>query len=465
MTIDGEAVSSGEQIDVSDPSTEQVIGRVPVCSPQQLDDAMASAARAQVGWAASEVTRRRAVRALADAVEADIGELAALITAEQGRPLAGAVREVQSGITWLRYFADLSLPDEVVHDDADGKAVLTRKPLGVVAAITPWNFPLGLPLWKLGPALVAGNTVVLKPSPDAPLACMRLGEITRTVLPRGVVNVVNGGSSLGEQIVRHPVPRKISMTGSTAAGKNIASAAGPGLKRLTLELGGNDAAIVLADADIGAAAAGIAAIAMFNAGQACTAVKRVYVDAGIHDTFVRALVSEVRKQVVGPGTDPRATMGPISTRAQYERVVALLDDALASGAEQVTGGHPVGGPGWFVEPTVLVNAKPGMRIVEEEQFGPVLPVLTFSDVEDAVMQANSTPFGLGGSVWSSDVGVATTIAGRLECGLAWVNAHSRQAPWLPFGGVKDSGLGIENGREGLKQFTEVQVVHRPATSR
>jgi acyl-CoA reductase-like NAD-dependent aldehyde dehydrogenase len=464
MTIDGTDATSAEIIEVTDPATELVAGRVPACSPAQLDEAFAAAARAQPGWAASEEDRRKAVRRLADLVESATGELAALITVEQGRSLAGSAREVASGVSWLRYFADLQLPEEVVQDDNGTRAVLTRKPLGAVAAITPWNFPLGLPLWKLGPALVAGNTVVLKPSPDAPLACLRLGEIARSAVPPGVVNVVAGGAGVGQRMVTHPTPRKISMTGSTAAGKAIAAAAGAQLKRLTLELGGNDAAIVLADADIQATAAGIAAIAMFNAGQACTAVKRVYVDAAIHGDFVDALVAEVARLVVGPGTDPAATLGPVSTRAQYDRVTCLLGEALESGARAVTGGRALPGPGWFVEPTVLVEARAGMRIVDEEQFGPVLPVLSFADVSDAVAQANGTPFGLGGSVWGGDVDRAAQVAARLECGLAWVNAHSRQAPWLPFAGLKDSGLGVENGLEGLKEFTSIQVVHRPAAA-
>jgi acyl-CoA reductase-like NAD-dependent aldehyde dehydrogenase len=462
LTIGGRAVATAEWFDVVDPATGELVGTAPSATVADLDRAMDAAADAQHGWAAApEDERRAALHRLADVLDAATTELAALITAEQGKPIGWSVREVQSSLQWLRYFADLRPDLEVVQDDDVAYAVVQRRPLGVVAAITPWNFPLGLALWKLAPALVTGNTVVLKPSPYTPLTALRLGELTRDVLPPGVCNVVTGGNDLGRAMTSHPIPRKVSMTGSIAAGKQIAASAGADLKRVTLELGGNDAAIVLADADVATTAAGIAAIGFFNAGQACTAVKRVYVHERIFDELVDALAAAAAAHVVGPGTREGVTMGPLTTADQYERVVGMVGEATANGAVAAAGGRPVDGPGWFVEPTVLVGVKDDMRIVADEQFGPVLPVLPFSTEDDAIRRANDSTYGLGGSVWSSDVAHATDLAGRLECGIAWVNAHSRQAPNLPFGGVKWSGVGVENGVLGLHQFTDAHVVHAP----
>ncbi|MCW2697555.1 MAG: aldehyde dehydrogenase family protein, partial [Modestobacter sp.] len=328
--------------------------------------------------------------------------------------------------------------------------------------ITPWNYPLLLAGWKIGPALRAGNTVVLKPSPYTPLATLRVGEILNEVLPAGVVSVVSGGDALGAWMTTHPAVGKISFTGSVATGKAVMAAAAPGLKRLTLELGGNDAAIVLDDADPETIGKGLFWGAFINCGQICAGIKRIYVPESLHDDVVDVLTERARRVRVGPGTREGVHIGPIQNRPQFDRVSGLVADALAQGASAAAGGAPIEGPGYFFPPTVLTGAREGMRIVDEEQFGPAVPVLTYRDLDDAIGRANATPFGLSGSVWSSDVERATAVAEQLDCGTAFVNDHLALSPELPFGGSKESGLGVENGHWGLEEFTQLQVVHRPA---
>jgi acyl-CoA reductase-like NAD-dependent aldehyde dehydrogenase len=330
----------------------------------------------------------------------------------------------------------------------------------VVAAITPWNFPLGLAMWKIAPALRAGNTIVLKPSPFTPLATLRLGQLMNEVLPPGVMNVVTGGDNLGAQMTAHPVPRKISFTGSVAAGKKVALSGAQDLKRITLELGGNDAAILLDDVDIADVAAKLVPLAFFNTGQACALPKRIYAPAHLFDEVAEAFAQVASGMTVGGPDRPDAVLGPLSTRPQFDRVSELVADALDGGARALTGGHAVDGPGFFFEPTILTNVSEAVRIVNEEQFGPALPILPYDSVDDAVAAANDTNYGLCGSVWSSDADAATAVAERLECGSTFINTHAALQFDIPFGGSKWSGLGVENGLPGLLSFTEPQVVHR-----
>jgi acyl-CoA reductase-like NAD-dependent aldehyde dehydrogenase len=341
---------------------------------------------------------------------------------------------------------------------------LARRPLGVVAAITPWNFPLTLAFWKIAPALLAGNTLVLKPSPYTPLTTLKVGELLKDVFPPGVVNIVSGGDDLGAWMTTHPVPRKISFTGSVETGKKVALSAAPDLKRVTLELGGNDPAIVLDDADPAEVATAIFAGAFNNNGQVCSAIKRVYVPENLYDDVVDALAAHASSTKVGDGTEPDSQLGPINNAPQYERVKELVADAISGGAKAVTGGHPMDRPGYFFEPTILAGLTDGTRIVDEEQFGPALPVISYRDVNDAVERANATHFGLSGSVWGPDADRASEVAGQLECGTAWVNTHLALGPAQPFGGFKWSGIGVENGPWGLAEFSELQVVHRSRTA-
>ncbi|MGK5114633.1 aldehyde dehydrogenase family protein [Geodermatophilus sp. CPCC 205506] len=461
-TIGGRATEAPATFGVVDPATGAVFADAPDCTREQLDTALAAATAAGRAWRADEAALVSALYAMAEAIDAHAGELAALLTAEQGKPLSAAGIEVSETSRWLRAAAALELGEETILDDGRRTARLRRRAIGVVAAITPWNYPLLLAGWKLGPALRAGNTVVLKPSPYTPLATLRLGEVVNEVLPPGVVSVVSGGDALGAWMTGHPAVGKISFTGSVATGKAVMAAAAPDLKRVTLELGGNDAAIVLDDADPAAIGKGLFWGAFINNGQICAGVKRVFVPESLRDAVVDVLAERARRVRVGPGTLPGVHLGPIQNRVQYDRVRGLVADALADGASAATGGAPLEGPGYFFAPTILTGVREGMRVVDEEQFGPVLPVLTYRTVDEAVERANATRFGLSGSVWGTDLDRATDVAARLDCGTAFVNDHLALDPALPFGGSKDSGLGVENGPWGLEEFTQLQVVHRPA---
>ena len=391
---------------------------------------------------------------------ASAGELAPILTAEQGKPLGDANIEVFAAAIWCQYFANLETPPQVIQDDAEARVEVVRRPVGVVAAITPWNFPLTLAFWKIAPALLAGNTLVLKPSPFTPLTTLKVAEILRDTMPPGVLNVVSGGDQLGAWMTGHPVPRKVSFTGSIETGKKVAQSAAPDLKRVTLELGGNDPAIVLDDADPAVVSKAIFAGAFNNNGQVCSAIKRVYVPEALYDDVVEGLAAQASAIKVGDGTEADTKLGPINNAPQYERVKELVSDALFHGARAATGGSAMDRPGYFFEPTILAGLSDGTRIVDEEQFGPALPVISYRDVDDVVERANATHFGLSGSVWSSDSDRAAEVAGRLECGTAWVNTHLALSPQQPFGGFKWSGVGVENGPWGLAEFTEIQVVHR-----
>ena len=460
MTIDGQATPTAGTFDVLNPATNEVYAQAPECSQEQLDAAMESSAKAFRDWRADEGARRDALRQAAAILLGASGDLAPVLTAEQGKPLSDANLEIFAAGMWLQYYADLEVPREVIQDDDSAFVEVVRKPLGVVAAITPWNFPVTLASWKIAPALLAGNTMVLKPSPFTPLSTLKVGELLRDVFPPGVFNVVSGGDGLGAWMTSHPVPRKISFTGSVATGKKVAAAAAPDLKRTTLELGGNDPAILLDDVDAAEVADRVYRYAFANNGQICSAIKRVYVPEGIYNDVVDALATHARAAKVGPGTDPESQLGPINNRPQYERVSELVADALKGGARAAAGGKAIDGPGNFFEPTILADISDGTRIVDEEQFGPALPVISYRDLDDAVERANATHFGLSGSVWSGDADRAAQVAQRLECGTAWVNTHLALAPHQPFGGAKWSGLGVENGTWGLYGFTELQVLHR-----
>lgn len=460
MTIDGRAVRGSRTYPVLDPATEAEIGTAPDCAPAELDGAVEAAARAFRGWAADEPARRAALRAAAERIEAARDELAAVLTAEQGKPLKAAAAEVAGLAGSLRWFAALETGAEILRDDDDALVELRRRPIGPVAAITPWNFPLALAGYKLAPALLAGNTVVLKPAPTTPLATLRVGELLAQALPPGVLNVVSGRDPLGARLVAHPGIRKVSFTGSVASGRHVALAAAAGLKRVTLELGGNDPAILLDDADVADTVRRLFWTAFENNGQTCLAVKRVYVPRALHDEVVAAFAARAAKVRVRDGRDPEAQLGPLHSRMQLDRVTALLEGALADGAQLAAGGARIGERGFFHQPTIVAGARDGMALVDEEQFGPVLPIVAYDDEAAALAAANATHFGLGASVWSADPERAAAVGAAVESGTLWINAHLRVSDAQPFGGVKWSGAGLENGRAGWEAFTEVQVRHR-----
>jgi acyl-CoA reductase-like NAD-dependent aldehyde dehydrogenase len=459
MTIDGKAVAGQASFDVINPATGRPFAKAPECTRDELDAAMHSAAAAFRPWSRDEARRRQALLDCAAAIQKSAAELAPILTQEQGKPLAKAGEEIMGAAIWFQYTSTLQIPVEVLQDSPTSRIEVRRRPYGVVGAITPWNFPLVLAVWKIAPALLAGNTVVIKPSPYTPLTTLRVGEILRDVLPAGVLNVVSGGNELGAWISAHPAVRKVSFTGSVATGKKVALAAAPDLKRVTLELGGNDAAILLDDVDPKAVAPKIFWGAFENCGQICSAIKRVYVPEKLRGPLVEELAALARSVKVGDGMQPGTQIGPLNNKMQFERVAELVDDARRAGAKIVTGGSKRAGEGYFYEPTIATELSDGTRLVDEEQFGPALPVIGYRDVEDAVTRANATMYGLSGSVWGKDVERATEVAGRLECGTAWVNQHLAILPNTPFGGAKWSGIGVENGPWGLLGFTELQTVN------
>ncbi len=458
LTIDGRSVAGDDTFPVINPATGEPFAEAPECSAAQLDAAMESARKAFAPWAADEARRREALVDCARVLLAAAERIAPLLTREQGKPIAQARSEVQRGADWFERTAALELPVERLTGEPGQRIELRRKPLGVVGAITPWNFPVILAIWKVAAALRAGNTLVLKPSPFTPLATLLMGEVLQEALPPGVLNVVSGGDTLGARLSEHPAVRKISFTGSVATGKKIMAAAAPDLKRVTLELGGNDPAIVLGDADPAKVAPALFQGAFRNSGQICIAIKRIYAEEKVAPALVEALAAEARKAVVGDGMDPDTTLGPINNRPQFERVCELVESARSDGGTFVAGGEPLPGSGYFVPPTLVTGLEDGSRLVDEEQFGPVLPILPVRSAEEAIERANATHFGLGGSVWSPDTGRALELAARLECGTGWVNQHGGLSPEVPFGGRKWSGIGYENGRWGLESMTEIQAL-------
>jgi acyl-CoA reductase-like NAD-dependent aldehyde dehydrogenase len=459
MTIDGKAVKGSKTTGVINPATGKVFAEVPDCTRAELDQAMESAQRAYPAWSRDLAARRKVLGECAAALQQPPEGLARTLTQEQGKPLDKAAQEIFLTSMWCGYTASLDLPIETIQDNAQSRIEIRRKPLGVVAAITPWNYPLMLAMWKIAPALLAGNTVVLKPSPFTPITSLMLGEILRDIVPPGVMNVVSGGDELGAWMTSHPVPRKISFTGSVETGKKVAAAAAPDLKRVTLELGGNDAAIVMSDVDLADVTPKIFWGAFENSGQICSAIKRVYVPQDMYAPMLEILGELARGVKVGNGLDAGTQLGPINNRPQFERVTELVEDAKKHGAKIVAGGARVGSEGYFFAPTIVGGISDGVRLVDEEQFGPALPIIPYKDVDDAIRRANSTHYGLSGSVWSKNADRGAEVASQLECGSAWVNQHLAIAPNLPFGGAKWSGIGVENGPWGLLGFTEIQVVN------
>ncbi|RYG12057.1 MAG: aldehyde dehydrogenase family protein [Burkholderiales bacterium] len=451
-------------MDVVNPATGRSCARSPEASKGQLNDAVAAALRAQPAWEATPLVERRAcLRKLADVLRDNVDEIAALVTLEQGRPIARARDEVTRSAALLEAVIAIDIGNEILRDDSRGRVVVHHRALGVIGAIAPWNVPIGLAVPKITHALYTGNTIVLKPSPYTPLATLRLGQLARDIFPAGVLNILSGGNEIGALMSAHPDVAKISITGSVATGKRVMASAAGTLKRLTLELGGNDAAIVRADADIDRIAPQLFAAAFVNSGQVCMAIKRLYVHASLHDQLCAALTALARQAIVGDGFNESVQLGPVQNAVQFESVERVLAETRAQpGASILAGGRAMTRDGYFIQPTIVAGLHEGAALVDEETFGPVLPVLSFETDDEAVARANAGKLGLAASVWTADLHQAERLARRLVAGTVWINRHVGVDPEVPFGGAKESGIGQQFGRAGLLDCMQSTAVYVPA---
>jgi len=453
--IDGRIIRNDETFPVHDPSTGKVFAECPQATDELLAEAVGAAERAAGDWAAlGPGGRQKVIAEMAAALDKHIGDIVAISTLEKGCVRGSAEAYVAS--YFMKHTAGTDVPVDVLEDNEQRSVIMVRKPVGVVAAITPWNAPILILCEKIATALLVGDTVVAKPSPFTSLATLALGELWKDIVPPGVLNIVAGGDELGAALVNHPTVRMVSFTGSVAAGRQIAQSAGAGLKRVLLELGGNDAAIVLPDVDVDTVAEQIFNVAFLMSGQTCAAIKRLYVHRSIFEPMVAALARLAdAAQPAHNGVD--GALDPLTTRPQYERVRMILDDAIEHGARIPAGGHPLDRDGYFVAATILTNVTDDMKVVAEEQFGPLLPVIPFDDVEDAIAAANATEYGLCGSIWTSDIARGAELAARLECGTTLVNSHAEVAPHIPYGGSKNSGIGRTGGQNGIDAYSELQT--------
>jgi acyl-CoA reductase-like NAD-dependent aldehyde dehydrogenase len=464
MTIGGQAVVTARSHPVVNPATAEPFAAAPVAEAAHLNSAVAAARSAFPSWRALGIEKRRALLIdLARAIESHVAGFGALFLREHGRPAEGSTVEIMLAAKWLKAVARQNLTIDIA-EDTDGRRVeIHHEPLGVVCAIVPWNFPFMLAMWKIAPALLTGNTMVLKPSPFTPLCTLKLGELSRDILPPGVFNVVTGDDGLGPMMTSHPGFAKISFTGSTATGKRVMEAASKDLKRLTLELGGNDAAIVMPDVDLDKVVQQIFFGAFYNTAQVCIATKRLYIHEDIYDTVRDRLHEMAKNATVGDGSVPEVMFGPIQNAPQYRRVLALIDEARAQGLVLLEGKRVPEGKGYFIPITLVDNPPEDSRVVTEEAFGPVLPLLKFNDLDDVIARVNNSEYGLAGAVWSDDIDQATAIARRLETGTVWINQNLQTGPHIPFAGFKQSGVGVENGQAGLLEFTQSKTIYIPKT--
>ncbi len=460
LLINGEFVDgAGGTVDVINPATEKVVAACPVADVAQVNAAVAAAKAAFPAWSRRTVAERgQLVDQLANALMARQDEFAKLLTAEQGKPLDQAAFEVIGSVFTLKAFVDMKLEPKVIRETPENRVVEYRAPLGVVASITPWNFPLILLMNKLGPCLLAGNTMVSKPAPTTPLTTLLFATIANEILPPGVFNVVCDRNDLGGVLTAHPDVAKVAFTGSTATGRKVMKSASDTVKRVTLELGGNDAAIVLDDVDPIEVAGKLFFGATLNAGQICVAVKRAYIPASLYDGVCGELARLADAAVVDDGDKPGTQIGPVQNKMQYEKLKDFLADAKANG-NIIAGGTTLNRPGYFIRPTIVRDIPETSRIVAEEQFGPILPVLSYTDVNEVVATVNQSEFGLAGTVWGKDVNRAMEIAAQVDSGTIWVNQHLAIDAAIPFRGAKQSGLGAELGEAGLLEYTQARVVN------
>ena len=460
MSVAGKAVAASRFFDVPDPATGEPFAAAPDATRDDLDRAAAAAEAAFPGWAATPWAKRRdLVLKFCDAVAAEVEEIGALVAREAGKPLAKGVGETHGGIFFVRGFADLELKPDIVRDTEAQFVRVERRPIGVVGAITAWNYPALLALWKIGPALLTGNTLILKPAPSTPLATLRLGEIARGIFPPGVINVLTGGDDLGRWMTAHERIGKIAFTGSVETGKAIMASAAPTLKRLTLELGGNDAAIVMPDFDLETQANELFWAGFANNGQVCACMKRAYVPAALYDALCERMAEIASRVKIGPWDEPDVEIGPLQNQQQLQIVSDLVDDAVNRGAFLYYQSDVPSASGYYHPISLFRDVPDDARLVREEQFGPALALLKYDDLEDAIARANDTLYGLAGSVWGQDVDAAASVAVRLQAGNVFVNQHPSMGPEIPYGGIRQSGIGVECGLDGLAEYTNTVVVN------
>ncbi|MEN8293113.1 aldehyde dehydrogenase family protein [Acinetobacter radioresistens] len=461
VIINGENIQgSAETFKVLNPANEEVVTEIASATPEQVNQAVQAATEAFKQWKnISDEEINNSFSKIANDIRQEKKEIARLITLEQGKPLGLAEFEVEAGASWIEYIASLEIPVETIQEPGSKTIQVYNRPLGVVASITPWNWPFMIAVWHLFPALKTKNCIVNKPSEYTPLSTVKLVEIINRHVPKGVCSVVLGTGKVGQVLSEHPDIAKVTFTGSTRTGQSILSHSVNTLKGVVLELGGNDVGIVLDDIDVDSTAEKIFGSAFLNAGQTCAALKRLYVHENIYEDLIHKLVEIAERQVVGNGQEENTTFGPVQNRMQFNKVKALIEDAIAQGGELLTQAPVLPENGYYIAPTLIANLREGVALVDEEQFGPVLPIIKFSEIDDVIQRANQSSFGLGGSVWSQNIEKAQEIANQLECGTVWINSHADLSPAAPFGGWKLSGLGYSFGLDGLLLFTKKQAIH------
>jgi len=459
MLVNGKLTRGSRTLDVVDPATAEVFAACACASREEIEDAVTASAAAFPTWSATSLDERRAVLIkMAEAIETNLESIARTLTSEQGKPIGDAQGEVGGAAYFLRYYAGLEIPVEMIEDSEARRIELHRRPLGVVAAIVPWNFPVLTAVNKVGAALITGNTVVVKPAATTPLATLQVAALWRDIVPAGVVNIVIDKNDLGDVLTSHPLVRKVSFTGSTTTGMKVMASGSNTLKRMTLELGGNDSGIVLDDCDPDIVSQQLFDSAFTNNGQVCIALKRLYVHDSQYDAICSKLAEIANAAIVGPGSQQGTQLGPVQNRVQFDKLKTLIEETRTAGTI-IAGGDSPEGPGYFINPTIVRDISDNARLVTDEQFGPVLPVMRFSDLDDVVARANDSSFGLGNSVWSSDSERAGAVAAQLDSGTVWINKHGDIGPDTPFAGAKMSGVGIEMGMHGLLEFTQAKVIN------
>ncbi|WP_299771575.1 aldehyde dehydrogenase family protein [uncultured Pseudoteredinibacter sp.] len=459
LLIGGKLREGVSAIDVINPADETVVAKCAVADEAMLNEAVESAQLAYQSWRKLSFAERGAyIKKLTAAVEENAEDFARILTQEQGKPLAQARDEVMFAQIFANYFADCTIEDKVLSEDDNGRIEVLREPLGVVAGICPWNFPLLISLYKIAPAVMAGNSIIIKPAPTTPLSSLKLAELVADIFPAGVVNIICDNNDLGPAISSHPEIAKVSFTGSTPTGKKIMASASSTLKRLTLELGGNDAAIVLDDVDPKQVAEGIFGAAFLNSGQVCIALKRLYVHDSIYDDLCDEIAKLASAAIVGNGLEDGVQFGPVQNRMQFDKVCSYIESAKANG-RIIAGGDVPDAPGFIVPLTVVRDIEDGATVVDEEPFGPILPIVRYSDLDEVIVRANNSEYGLGGSVWSGNLDRAREVAGQIDSGTVWINQHCAFGPHIPFAPAKESGLGVEWGEEGFHEFTAMKVVN------